>query len=77
MSHLEPIFEVWDGNAEAMARDIDIDGQKVRQWRHRKSIPPAYWKKIIAAAAERDVKLEWSGFLASDKPQGTELAAGP
>lgn len=63
MSHLKPIFDVWDDNAEAMARDIGEDGQKVRQWRHRNSIPSAHWEKIIDAALEKKgVTLTWKQF---------------
>jgi hypothetical protein len=63
MSYLKPIYEVWDGNAEALAADIDESGVTVRQWRNRKSIPPRYWQKIIEAAAKRKRKLSLADFM--------------
>lgn len=63
MSHLKPIYDVWEGNAEAMATDISESGVTVRQWRNRGNIPPQYWPKIIAAAAERGKALEWLQFV--------------
>jgi hypothetical protein len=57
-SHLDPIYAVWDGNAEAMAADIGELGVTVRQWRNRNSIPAPYWPKIIEAAARKEAALE-------------------
>lgn len=62
-SHLEPIYAAWDGNAEALAADIDELGVTVRQWRNRDSIPPRYWPKIIEAASRKGVALEWRQFV--------------
>jgi hypothetical protein len=69
MSHLAPIYAVWDGNAEAMASDIAESGVTVRQWRNRENIPPQYWQKIIDAAAVKGAELEWRQFV---KPKGSE-----
>jgi len=33
VSHLKPIYAVWEDNAEAMASDIGELGVTVRQWR--------------------------------------------
>jgi hypothetical protein len=63
MSHLAPIYAAWDGNAEAMAADIEEAGVTVRQWRNRGSIPPRYWSKIIAAAERRGQTLELEQFV--------------
>jgi len=63
MSHLKPIYDVWEGNAEAMAADISESGVTVRQWRNRGNIPPQYWQKIIKAAARRGAKLVWLQFV--------------
>ena len=63
MSHLKPIYEVWDGNAEAMAADIGESGVTVRQWRNRGNIPPHYWPRIISEAKRKGVKLEWLQFV--------------
>jgi hypothetical protein len=63
MSHLAPIYAVWDNNAEAMAADIGELGVTVRQWRNRNKIPQEYWRKIIDAAAQKDVALELHQFL--------------
>lgn len=69
MSHLAPIYAVWENNAEAMASDIMAPGVTVRQWRNRNNIPPQYWQKIIEAAAAKGVDLELHQFLppAEDK----------
>lgn len=74
MSHLEKIFAVWEGNAEALARDIGVSGHKVRQWRHRKSIPSRYWEAIIEAASKLGVTLEWTSFRA---PVAAGTTSGP
>lgn len=63
MSHLKPIYDVWEGNAEAMAADISESGVTVRQWRNRGNIPPQYWQKIIKAAAARGTELVWLQFV--------------
>ena len=63
MSHLNPMYAVWDNNAEAMASDIGELGVTVRQWRNRGNIPPQYWAKIIEAAALKGVLLEWRQFV--------------
>lgn len=63
MSHLKPIYAVWDDNAEAMANDIGELGVTVRQWRNRGNIPPQYWTKIIEAAALKGKLLEWRQFV--------------
>ncbi len=65
MSHLAPIYAVWDHNAEAMASDIGEPGVKVRQWRNRGNIPAVYWQRIIEAAALKGVALDLSQFLPS------------
>lgn len=63
MSHLSPIYAVWDHNAEMLASDINEPGVKVRQWRNRNNIPPAYWQRIIAAAERRGVALDHVQFI--------------
>ena len=67
MSHLKPIYDVWSGNAEALAADIGEQGVTVRQWRNRGSIPSRYWPKIIEAAAAKGVALEWHQFVAPEQ----------
>ena len=67
MSHLKPIYDVWQGNAEAMASDIDEQGVTVRQWRNRGNIPSRYWPKIIKAASLKGQLLEWRQFVAPEK----------
>lgn len=68
MTHLTPIFAVWDHNAEAMAKDIGETGVVVRLWRHRNSIPAKHWPKIISAAADRGEKLTMEQFLPPADP---------
>lgn len=62
-SHLDPIYAVWDGNAEAMATDIGELGVTVRQWRNRNNIPAQYWPTIIEAASGKGASLEWRQFV--------------
>lgn len=66
MSHLTPIYAVWDGNAEALATDIGESGVLVRQWRNRGNIPARYWQRIIDAAALRGSSLPWTAFMAPE-----------
>jgi hypothetical protein len=76
MSHLKPIYAVWEDNAEAMASDIGELGVTVRQWRNRRNIPPQYWTKIIEAAALRGKLLEWRQFIPpADSCEPTDAAA--
>lgn len=72
MSHLNPIYAVWENNAEAMASDIGELGVTVRQWRNRGNIPSQYWPKIIEAAALKGKLVEWRQFV---PPQGSQEAA--
>lgn len=67
MSHLKPIFAVWDHNAEALAKDIKEHGQKARQWRFRNSIPSAYWPRIIAAAKVKGETITMEQFLPAEE----------
>ncbi|HVM38321.1 MAG TPA: hypothetical protein VM265_08045 [Sphingomicrobium sp.] len=60
--HLQKIFDVWDGNAEAMATDIGETGVTVRQWRNRGSIHSDHWPKIIKAAASRGARVRPEDF---------------
>jgi hypothetical protein len=61
--HLQPIYAIWDGNAEALASDIDELGVTVRQWRNRGDIPSRAWPKIIRAAAAKGATLRLESFL--------------
>lgn len=63
MSHLAPIYAVWNDNAEALAADIGEPGVKVRQWRNRGNIPTRYWSRIIAEAKKRGEDLDMGQFL--------------
>lgn len=66
MSHLNSIYAVWNGNAEALAADIGELGVTVRQWRNRGHIPSKYWPRIIAAADARGTELTLAQFIASE-----------
>jgi hypothetical protein len=74
MSHLKPIYAVWNDNAEALAADIGELGVTVRQWRNRGNIPSQYWPKIIQAAALKGQLLEWTQFVPPGE-QTEEVAA--
>jgi hypothetical protein len=49
---MDEIFKHWSTSAEA-AHDIGVAHVRVRQWRSRRSIPPAYFTAIVAAAERR------------------------
>lgn len=68
MSHLNPIYAVWDNNAEALAADIGELGVTVRQWRNRGLIPLKYWSKIIDAAAAKGHTLDPRQFVPPSEP---------
>lgn len=74
-SHLDPIYQVWGRNAEAMASDIGELGVTVRQWRNRGNIPPQYWPKIIEAAAGKGCTLEWRQFVPPASSEAQDAAA--
>jgi len=65
MSQVAPIYAPWGGNAEAMAADIGEKPVTVRQWRNRGSIPPQYWRKIVAAASARGAVLSLDDLAAT------------
>lgn len=76
---LAPIYAPWDGNASAMARDIEELPVTVSQWRFRGRIPDTYWARIIAAAAKRGAILPYEAFIHPDKrlaPTGVIAATG-
>lgn len=72
MSWLDPIYAPWEGNASAMADDIDELPVTTNQWRYRGRIPDRYWPKIISAAAEKGHTLTLAMFI---KPE--EAAPAP
>jgi hypothetical protein len=74
--HLQPIYDVWGGNAEAMAADIDELGVTVRQWRNRRDIPSRAWPKIIKAAAAKGGLLRLEDFLPPEAKSDLALHAG-
>lgn len=37
------------------ARDAGCSALLVRQWRHRKFVPPQYWRGIVAGAVRRQI----------------------
>ena len=76
MTHLSTVFAVWDHNAAALAQDIGEDEGKVRQWRNRNSIPSAYWRLIIAAAAAKGKTLGLDDLLPPD-PDAPPIAVAP
>lgn len=44
-------------NTRAFARDAGCSPTLVRQWRHRDSVPPRYWPRIVEGAARRGIIL--------------------
>lgn len=62
MEQIASIYAPWGGNAEAMAAAIGESAVTVRQWRNRGSIPPRYWRRIIAEAAEVGFELSLDLF---------------
>lgn len=80
MTHLKAIFDVWQGNASALASDIGEQDVKVRQWRARNSIPSKYWQRIIDAAKVKGATLTLAMFLLgfiSPSKEGVDLVGDP
>ena len=44
-------------NTRAFARDAGCSPTLVRQWRHRDSVPPRYWPRIVDGAVRRGIVL--------------------
>lgn len=44
-------------NTRAFARDAGCSPTLVRQWRHRDSVPPRYWPRIVEGAVRRGIVL--------------------
>lgn len=44
------IIDLWPSRAD-LARDLDVSYQTVSKWRLRRSIPPAYWKRLLISAS--------------------------
>ena len=43
------IIDLWPSRAE-LARELDVSYQTISKWRARRSIPPSYWKGLLASA---------------------------
>lgn len=52
MHNVADIFSLWPVDAE-LVRDIGVPYQTVSAWKHRGSIPAAYWRDIVLAARRR------------------------
>jgi hypothetical protein len=52
MQNVADIFGLWPSDAE-VARDIGVSYPTVSSWKQRGSIPAAYWRRVIRAAARR------------------------
>lgn len=63
-------------NTRAFARDAGCSPTLVRQWRHRDSVPPRYWPKIVEGALRRGivpVDLKLLAQLAAARARAPEL----
>lgn len=66
------------GGPTKFAEAIDIPGFHAQSMKTRDSIPPAYWKDTVSAAAQRDVcgvTLEKLAEIAKSKRAQPEAAA--
>lgn len=72
---LDPIFAPWNGNASALARELDELPVTVNQWRFRGFIPDDYRERIIVAAAEKGHALTHRDFIHPDKRLDTIAVA--
>jgi hypothetical protein len=53
------IIEAFGGYAK-FADAIEVPANKAAVWRHRDSIPPAYWSAVCQAAAQRGIAINLS-----------------
>lgn len=59
MHALQDIFAIWDSLGD-LARETDLDYQRVLKWGQRGRIPPEHWDAVIAAARRKKVVLTTS-----------------
>ncbi|MBS7540488.1 hypothetical protein [Ancylobacter lacus] len=52
MQNVADILDLWPTDAD-LGRDIGVSYPAVAAWKRRGSIPPAYWRDIVAAARRR------------------------
>lgn len=54
---MDSIVELIDAfpSAGQLSRDIEVAYEKVKKWRQRDSIPPAYWLPVVQAAHRRGI----------------------
>ena len=52
------ILEMWP-NSTVASSDIGESSSKIRIWKSRNSIPAKHWKRLVAAAADRDYPLTY------------------
>lgn len=55
MDTFAAVIGLWP-TAEALAGDLGLGGVTVRAWRNRNSIPPEYWRPLIAAGGGRGIE---------------------
>jgi predicted site-specific integrase-resolvase len=74
---IEDVFGVWESLAE-MARDLDVDYQRLAKWSQRGRIPYEYFDLVTAKAKRRRVRLSSELLSRLNAPRGTvsEQASG-
>lgn len=56
------IIALWP-SIGAFAADIDVTAKHASQMKFRNSVPLAYWPRMVAAAAERGIDLDYEGLV--------------
>lgn len=54
MRNAAQIIDLWPSRVE-LARELDVSYQTISKWRARRSIPPSYWKTLLASAAAHNI----------------------
>jgi hypothetical protein len=71
---IEDVFSIWPSLAE-MARDLDVDYQRLAKWSQRGRIPPESWDAVISAARRKRVAVSAALLNRLNKPRDTAIQA--
>jgi len=74
-SHAD-IIRLWPGVRD-LATDLDVKYHTVQQWKFRRSIPPRYWKDIMAAAIKRDIPITYEMLVKGVNDNGEKADKAP
>ena len=55
MNSFRDIIGLWP-SCEALGADLNENGNAVRKWRLRDSVPPSHWAAVVASANSRGIE---------------------